>query len=84
MAASAWLDEHQSGWRLNLASPPLPLMLVSLDTSERKAAVRLLLWPGPARPGWSHAVLMERPEGHAIGINTLNDDELTTLLQALK
>ena len=84
LALAAWIDRHQSGWRLNVATHPVPLMHVTLNTPAKQAAVCLSLWPSPQRTGWSHAVIMEQPAGYPMGIQTLNGDELTALMHALK
>jgi hypothetical protein len=78
-----WLRAHRSGWQANLATPPLPLLRVCLDTAAQRGAVCLLLWPGAARPGWNHAVIMERPAGHPVGVRTVGDAELAALLGAV-
>jgi hypothetical protein len=82
-AISAWLQEHRSGWRTNLASPPVPLVFVTLDTPSRKSVVRLDLWPGPSLPGWNHAVIMWGADGYPVGTQTLPAEDLNALLQML-
>jgi hypothetical protein len=83
-AISAWLKAHQANWRANFATPPLPLVSLTLDTSGRKAALRLDLRPGMKRPGWSHSVMMYRAHGDPAGTQTLSAKDLDALLQMLK
>jgi hypothetical protein len=83
-AFSAWLIAHQSSWRPNFATPPLPLLTVTLDKPTMKAALRVDVWPGQKRPGWSHVVLLHDADSRAIGIQTLSADDLSALLHILK
>ena len=59
---SDWMRRHPH-WRMNLATPPMSSVNVSMDTETQHAAADLQLWSADRYPGWKDAILLEGPKG---------------------
>jgi hypothetical protein len=74
---SNWLSDHESDWGINVVTRAPPNLIVSLDTTSKHEAIRLLIWTGPN----TNSVLREQPRGHAEGVQVMLGSDLRALLR---
>ena len=76
----AWLEAHRTGWHLNLATPPVAQVTISLRAASQPPAIVLSLWPAAADADWRRSILIEEPGAGSPQLRTLSAEDETALL----
>jgi len=79
---SGWFEEHQSGWKMNLKTDPIPDVICRLKLADGQNSSLLLYYLGKERT-WSRTMNLCGLDRRDCAVQSFSDQDVSTLRQLL-